>query len=183
MRAAEPSDAELVRRSLSGDHEAFGQLYDRHARLVRVVAADGGPAHMEDVVQETFLRAYRNLATLRAQDGFAHWLVGIARKVVREVRRKPAGTPLPAALPDYRPGPDTDTDNADEAGYLRALVARLPEQQRQAVQFFFLGRRDVHEVARLLGRSRSGTYALLREALATLSRWMGTGVSPGERKP
>jgi RNA polymerase sigma-70 factor (ECF subfamily) len=168
---------------LTGDHEAFGQLYDRHARLVRVVAADAGPARIEDVVQETFLRTYRNLVTLRAQDGFAHWLVGIARKVVREVRRKPAGTPLPAAAPDHRPDPATDTDNADEAAHLRALVARLPEQQRQAVQFFFFGRQDAHEVARLLGRSRSGTYALLREALATLARWLDAGVSPGERKP
>ena len=182
MRDVDPSDAELVRRSLSGDREAFGHLYDRHARRVRVVAADAGPARMEDVVQEAFLRAYRNLRTLRAHDGFAYWLIGIARKVVQETRRKPASQPLPAVVPDDRPGPATDADNADEAAHLRALVARLPEEQRQAVQFFFLNCRDVAEVARLLGRSRSGTYALLRQAVRTLAQWMGAGVSPGEVK-
>ncbi len=182
MRDVDPSDAELVRRSLSGDREAFGQLYDRHACRVQVVAADAGPARGEDVVQEAFLRAYRNLSTLRARDGFAFWLVGIARKVVQETRRKSSSEPLPAVLPDDRPGPSTDVDNADEAAHLRALVARLPEEQRQAVQFFFLSRRDVAEVARLLGRSRSGTYALLRQAVGTLAGWMGAGISPGEVK-
>jgi RNA polymerase sigma-70 factor, ECF subfamily len=182
MRAQDPTDAELVRGALSGDREAFGQLYDRHARRVRVVAADAGPARLEDVVQEAFLRAYRNLAALRRPDCFAFWLVGIARKVVKETRRKPAGEPLPAVVPDARPGPNTEADNADEAAHLRALVARLPEEQRQAVQFFFLSRRDVSEVAQLLGRSRSGTYALLRKAVNTLARWMGAGVSPREVK-
>jgi RNA polymerase sigma-70 factor (ECF subfamily) len=179
MRAADPPDAELVRRTLSGDREAFALLYDRHARLVWAVAADAGPARGEDVVQETFLRSYRNLRSLRTPDDFAYWLVGIARKVVREVRRRPAGTPLAAAVPDGRPGPTADADDADEAAHLRALVDRLPEEQRQAVQFFFLSGRGVMEVARLLGRSRSGTYALLRRAVGTLARWMGAGVPPG----
>ncbi len=179
MRAADPPDAELVRRTLSGDREAFALLYDRHARLVRVVAADAGPGRGEDVVQETFLRAYRNLRSLRAPCDFAYWLVGIARKVVREVRRRPAGSPLPAAVPDGRPGPGAGADDADEAAHLRALVGRLPEEQRQAVRLFFLKGRDAAEVARLLGRSRSGTYALLRRAVGTLARWMGAGVPPG----
>jgi RNA polymerase sigma-70 factor (ECF subfamily) len=135
MRDADPSDAELVRRSLSGDRETFALLYDRHARLVRVVAADAGPARGADVVQETFLRAYRNLRSLRSPGDFSYWLVGIARKVVREARRRPAGGPLPAAVPDGRPGPGADADDADEAAHLRALVDRLPEEERRAVQY------------------------------------------------
>ena len=59
-------------------------------------------------------------------------------------------------------------------------MARLPEGQRQAVQFFFLGGRDAGAVARLLGRSRSGTYALLRQGVCTLARWMGANPAPGE---
>src|SRR5262245_48169265 len=99
MRADDPTDAELVRRTLAGDREAFAQLYDRHARLVRAVAADAGPGRSDDAVQETFLRAYRGLADLRSPDAFAGWLVGIARKVVRETHRRPGAAPLPADLP------------------------------------------------------------------------------------
>ncbi|MGL4555829.1 MAG: RNA polymerase sigma factor, partial [Gemmataceae bacterium] len=113
---------------------------------------------------------YRSLADLRSPDAFAPWLAGICRTVVREGRRRPAAAPLPADLPDGRAGPDAE--RADEAAHLLALVARLPAEQAQAVRSFFLAGRDANEVARQLGRSRSGTYALLRDALTTLNRWM-----------
>src|SRR5262249_60528847 len=84
------SDAELVNRVLAGDREAFGRLYDRYARLVRAVAFDAGRdlAAVQDIVQESFLRSFRQLSTLRARDRFGPWVVGIARQVVREYRRQ-----------------------------------------------------------------------------------------------
>jgi RNA polymerase sigma-70 factor (ECF subfamily) len=178
----DPSDAELVSRTLSGDRAAFARLYDRYARLVRAVAADAGRGRLDDVTQEVFLRAYRNLSVLRTTDRFSSWLVGIARKVVREGRRRPAGEPLPDSVVDPGPPPATAVEDADEAEHLLALVDRLPEEQRQAVRFFFLGGRDAEQVARLLGRSRSGAYALIRQAVGALARWMGADSPQGEVK-
>jgi RNA polymerase sigma-70 factor (ECF subfamily) len=183
MTEADPPTADLVRRSLSGDHDAFARLYDRSARLVRAVAADAGRQRVEDVTQEVFLRAYRNLAGLRAPDRFSWWLVGIARKVVRESRRRPAGEPLPDDVPNQEPPPAAAVEDADEAEHLLGLVARLPEEQRRAVQFFFLCGRDANQVARLLGRSRSGAYALIRQGVGVLARWMGAARRTGEVKP
>ena len=59
MSQSEPSDVDDVRRTLAGDREAFGRLFDRHARLVRaiVVAVSGDFGSVEDLTQETFLRA------------------------------------------------------------------------------------------------------------------------------
>ena len=84
-----PSDAELVRQALAGDREAFGQLYDRHARQVRAVVAavSGDWSDVEDMTQECFLRAYRKLATLRDPERVGPWLAGFARQVARERRR------------------------------------------------------------------------------------------------
>ncbi len=58
MEPTANSDAELVAESLAGDREAFGQLYDRHARLVRavVVAASGDWPSVDDMTQACFLR-------------------------------------------------------------------------------------------------------------------------------
>lgn len=179
MTDADPPDTDLVRRTLAGDRDAFARLYDRYARLVRAVAADAGPSCAEDVVQEVFLRAYRNLKTLRATDRFVPWLVGIARHVTWKARRLPADNPLPDAIPDGRLSAEDAAAGQDEVAHLLALVARLPEEERLAVQFFFLNDRDVTETARLLGRSRSGTYALLRKAIGMLTRWMGAGIPPG----
>jgi RNA polymerase sigma-70 factor (ECF subfamily) len=99
-----PTDAELVRRTVAGDRDAFARLYDRYARLVRAVAGDAGPGRAEDISHDVFLRAYRAIAALRATDRFAPWLVGIARRVVQEARRRPPGNRYRATSPaDNRP--------------------------------------------------------------------------------
>jgi RNA polymerase sigma-70 factor (ECF subfamily) len=179
---SDPPDADLVGRTLSGDRDAFARLYDRYARLVRAVAADAGRGRIDDVTQEAFLRAYRNLGSLRAADRFSSWLVGIARKVVLEDRRRPGVEPLPDLVVDPGLRPGAAVEDADEVEHLLALVARLPQEQRQAVRFFFLAGRDAEQVARLLGRSRSGAYLLIRQAIGALARWMGADRSRGEVK-
>ena len=172
METREPSDDDLVRRTLAGDREAFAVLHQRYARLAQAVAADLGPdrSRTDDAVQETFLRAYRGLGRLRDPSRFGPWLAGIARQVVREQRRRRRMEPLPDAVPDPRP-PTAEAD--DEQACLLAHVAALPEEARLAVRLFFLTGRGAEETARLLGRSRSATYRLLREAVARLARSMG----------
>jgi RNA polymerase sigma-70 factor (ECF subfamily) len=165
-------DAELVARTLAGDREAFGRLYDRHARLVRAVALGAGPAtDAQDLTQECFLRAYRNLPALREPSSFGPWVVGIARQLVREQRRR--RRPDRLALDPPAPAPPRSADDADEIAHVLGLVSRLPEEERLAVHFFFLNEHDVGQTARLLNRSRSGTYALLKRACARLTRRLG----------
>jgi RNA polymerase sigma-70 factor (ECF subfamily) len=170
---ADPPDREVVRRVLAGDRESFALLYDRYARLVLAVVADA------DLAQETFLRAFRGLGSLRDPDRPAPWLVGIARQVASEARRRRPW----AGLPDDLPGrPEPSADDADEVAHLRHLVSQLPADQQEAVRLFFLSERDVHTTARLLGRSRSGTYLLLQTAVATLARWLAADHPAGEAK-
>ncbi|MBP3956812.1 sigma-70 family RNA polymerase sigma factor [Gemmata sp. G18] len=175
-----PTDAELVRRTVAGDRDAFARLYDRYARLVRAIAGDAGPDRAEDVTHDVFLRAYRSITALRDADRFAPWLVGIARRVVQETRRRPVREPLSSDVADGRPPAEHSIDDADERAHVLALVSRLPEEERRAVQFFFLSGRDGTETARLLGRSRSGTYALINRAVGILARWMGADHTAGE---
>jgi RNA polymerase sigma-70 factor (ECF subfamily) len=158
--------SELVQLAQTGNVEAFGHLYDRTARLIRAVATDAGSDMAEDVTHDTFLRAYRSLGTLKDPERFVPWLVGIARLIVKERRRVRRFDLLPSELPAKHQSLDDDTDE------LLALVARLPEDERLAVRFFFLNERSIDETARLLDRSRSGTYAILQRAKAKLARWL-----------
>ena len=171
-----PPTAELVRRARAGDAAAFGLLYDRTIRLVRAVAADAGAGEADDVAHDAYLRAYRNLGTLHEPERFAAWLVAIARLVVRERRRGRRFEPLGAEVPARAEGGGADAE--DIAELLRA-VARLPEEERLAIRFFFLNERSIAETADLLGRSRSGTYAVLQSARSKLARWLTEcGVNP-----
>jgi RNA polymerase sigma-70 factor (ECF subfamily) len=178
-------DAELVARTLAGDREAFGRLYDRYARLVRAVAFDAGrdPATAQDLTQESFLRAFRQLPTLRARERFGPWVVGIARQVALEFRRRRRPERLGDADPPATDGTAVPADDTDEVEHVLRLVSRLPEQERLAVHFFFLNERGVNETARLLDLSRSGTYALLKRACGRLARWMDVPEPRREAQP
>lgn len=169
----EPADAELVDLVLHGQHEAFGILYDRYARLARAIAGDAGGdwSTVQDLTQETFLRAFRSLPTLRDKSRFGPWLAGIARQVVLERRRSRPFALLPQELAHAEAPPGVDA--ADEIAVLLRQVARLPEEQREAVRHYFLSQRNADETARAMGRSRSGVYALLKQACLTLAEWMG----------
>jgi RNA polymerase sigma-70 factor (ECF subfamily) len=165
----QPTNDELVQRAVAGDIPAFGTLYDRTVRLVRAVAADAGPDAADDVTHDTFLRAYRTLHTLRDPRRFAPWVVGIARLVVFERRRARRFDPLPEHIPAQTL---TDGESQDDIQELLRLVAKLPEEERLAIRFFFLNQRSIEETARLLNRSRSGTYAVLKRAKSRLAQWL-----------
>ncbi len=165
----QPTNDDLVRRAIAGDVPAFGLLYDRTVRLVRAVALDAGSDAADDVTHDTFLRAYRALSTLRDPARFAPWLVGIARLVVSERRRARRFHPLPEQISTQA---STDIETDEDTQELLRLVARLPDEERLAIRFFFLNERSIEETARLLNRSRSGTYAVLQRAKTRLARWL-----------
>lgn len=181
MQPHEPNTADLVDQTLRGDHQAFGQLYDRYARLVRAVvgAVSADRPTAEDMTQEVFLRAYRKLAELRDPDRFGPWIVGIARHVARERRRTLHRDRHDFVDTDALSASATDTATNDDVAsrlqhdeqltQLRRQLETLPERERAAIHAFYLNEQNAPEAAELLGLSRSGFYALLKRAMTRLA--------------
>lgn len=116
-RQDEPSDAQLVARSLAQDQAAFGQLIDRHASAIvnlsyRMV---GNRAEAEDLAQETFFAAYKALSTFRADSKFSTWLYRIATNKCKDWLRV------------KRPGQGQYDLDADESLDLYVTEDRTPE--------------------------------------------------------
>ena len=176
MHNDEPTDADLVAQTLSGNREAFGCLYDRHARLVRAVVygvALDWPM-VQDLAQESFLRAYRNLARLREPDRFRAWIVGIARQVARERKRglrrdRHEFVGDGALLIESTLDTAGEAAAADEIELVMQKLALLPEREQLAIHLFFLEDRDANKAADHVRLSRSGFYALIERALARLA--------------
>src|SRR5262244_1935490 len=89
-------DAELVAACLSGDREAFGRVVERYQRLLCSLAysATGNLSESEDLAQEAFVDAWRQLHTLREAEKLRPWLCGILRHKVGRLRRASGQEPV-----------------------------------------------------------------------------------------
>ena len=146
--------AELVMRAQRGDHGAFERLaaasIDRLYALAHRVIGDSGAA--EDAVQETLVRAWRDIRALRDPDRWDAWLyrvlVNACRDSLRRKRRQPATISI--AELDLAGGDDevTRVDRRDELN--RAFQRLTPEHRMALAMHFYLGMRP-GEIALTLG--------------------------------
>jgi RNA polymerase sigma-70 factor (ECF subfamily) len=82
-------DAMWVAAARDGDRAAFGQLYERYARMVHgVLLSKVAVGDVDDLVQDVFIRALRRLSTLRETASFGAWLAAIARNVANDYHRQ-----------------------------------------------------------------------------------------------
>ena len=155
MERAAIDDRDVVNRVLAGETEAFALLVERwQIPLVNLAwryCRDRGRA--EEMAQEAFLRAWRNLAQWRGDSAFSTWLFALAANFYRtELRRIPAGMKSLdeiAEPPDERLSPGV-LDNARRDEAIRRAVLALPEKYRDAVLLFYFHDQDVTAAARTL---------------------------------
>lgn len=112
----EPSDGDLWARSCAGDREAFGLLFERHARAIYnyCFRRVGNWATAEDLLSVVFLEAWRRREKRLPPDKILPWLYGIATNVVRNQRRSERRFAVALGrMPSVEPQPDF-ADRADE---------------------------------------------------------------------
>lgn len=153
--ASDVSDAMLVSSFRAGDERAATELVRRHAGpLGRFLYASGAPeADLEDLVQETFLKAFRALDGWRGDASFRSWLFRIGGNLRKDWFRRDRGKVVVSLL-------DTDlTDRADPAGEaeareagerIREGIAKLPRLQREVFLMRTQQAMDYQEIAAAL---------------------------------
>src|SRR2546426_4870109 len=112
--AAVPTDAALIAAWHGGDEPAAAELVRRHARaLARFLAGAGAlEADVDDLVQETFIRAFRALRRFRGQCQFRTWLMTIGGNVLKDAHRRSRRARVVPLGDDLR---DTDGDPHEQA--------------------------------------------------------------------
>ena len=179
MHAEEPklADGELVRLSTEGSREAFSLLVTRYARTVRAVflARLGRHRDLEDMVQETFLRAFRGLSRLQQRDRFAPYLHRIAQNLSVDHLRRPSRQARSLDEVDLEPVAATATGDPDEDRMqrLRQQVGRLPEALREAVLLFYFENLSYAQMAQLLGVTEAAVNQRLSRARRRLRDGLG----------
>lgn len=131
MTALEVSEDDdgLVRAAAAGDRAAFGELYVRNARMVHgILLARVPPAEADDLVQDVFLAAMRQLRGLRTVAAFRGWLAAIARNRAMDHFRQPRPQ---ASLDENMNHQGHARDTAIAALETLDLIRRLPEAYRE----------------------------------------------------
>jgi RNA polymerase sigma factor (sigma-70 family) len=135
----EPSDARLWARSRAGDVDAFGLLFDRHARLIYnyCFRRIGNRATAQDMLSMVFLEAWRRRHKELPPDKVLPWLYGVVTNVVRHQRRSERRYAAALSrLPKAGAEPDFADDSVERLDYERhaqkalALLRRLPEREQ-----------------------------------------------------
>ncbi len=134
-RDGEPSDVALIARWRGGDERAATILVERHAPAVsRFVASMGERAEVDEVVQDTFVRAFGSIDRFREASSLRTWLFSIARNLCRDRARASRRAPLVVAIDETHALAADDPLSAAVAteteGRVRAAMEGLTETQR-----------------------------------------------------
>jgi len=157
------SSADLVTRVCQGDADAFRLIFERYSRpvisFIYDMVNDRGLA--EELTQETFVRAYRAIHTMRAETKLSTWLFGIARNVARESLRARARATSHVDLADKSVMDISDKKPEPVAGLLskelneliRRSLAALDEDKRLVFTLKVLHQCSYEEIAAITGFS------------------------------
>ena len=157
MRGAQQNDADLVAKSLAGDQDAFRQIVERHQSLICSLAycATGSVSQSEDLAQETFIAAWKDLAELREPSKLRSWLCSMVRFRIRSQFRRQGREPIhaaesleevdSAAAPEVPPA-DQAIANEEMAILWRQLEC-IPEMYREPLVLFYRGHQSIETVA------------------------------------
>jgi RNA polymerase sigma-70 factor (ECF subfamily) len=125
-----PQEATLVRAAQSGDRVAFGTLYQEYGRLIHgVLLAHVTYQDAEDLMQDVFMKALKQLPKLREPAAFAGWLIAIARRTATDYLRTRRTT--------FQAGPFLagSVEPDGEAFAILEVIQRLPESYRETLIF------------------------------------------------
>ena len=160
-----PPDAVLAAAYQRGDERAAAELVRRHAAAVaRFLYSSGEPsAELDDLMQDTFFRAFRALDTWRGQASIRSWLFAIAGNLLRDELRKGKGRRLLSLsdrdIPD-RADPFGELAAAEAEQRMRDGLARLPRLQREVFLLRAQEGSDYAEIAAALGTTPGAARVL-----------------------
>jgi len=177
-----PEEMELFHRLQSGDVEAVRILFEEYRpRVYRVCLHYTGNAEdARDIVQETFVRAFRAVGQFRGDSALATWLTRIAMNLCLNLRRdRRTATNLldqreesvRENMPPVAPrGPEEELGRREMAERIQRLVSTLPRRERMAFVMKFYNDMKIREISEAMSISEGTVKSFLHRAVVTLRK-------------
>jgi RNA polymerase sigma-70 factor, ECF subfamily len=164
---AERPDAHLIHEVLAGRRDLYAVLVRRYERHLHAAAWAILRDHhtAEDVTQDTFIKAYSKLATLRTGRSFGPWLLAIVRRTATDRARIKNRRILVAVPPET---PSLDAPAEEDAAFVLGALGHIPEREQQIVLLRYFDGLAVAEIASRLGCPVGTVTKRLTRALGRL---------------
>jgi RNA polymerase sigma-70 factor, ECF subfamily len=194
----EVTDAAVVAQVLAGDRDAFRVLVERHSRSIfRVIyRMTGNQQDTEELVQETFLRAYKNLERFELRANFSTWLYRIAvnrtldflsarrthmqtKDTYQIVDQPDAEESNQVQLPTSTPGPDRLLLSAEMKRKIAGALGLLTPAERVAFTMRHMEGRSIEEISQTLNLKASAAKNSVFRAVQKLRQQLEPYASPG----
>ncbi len=172
VRVMNSTDEQIVSRTLAGDRDAFGELVHKYQQMVFAYAFQKlrNEVDAQDVMQEVFLRAYRNLYALRHPHRFRSWLYAIMSNECNRWLARAAKTRRHQVQLAQSSGDDLRVEPAHTVpteGWrvdLEQAISTLSDENRVAVSMFYMGDCSLKEISEFLGVSVNTVKTKLHRA-------------------
>ena len=177
------SDTQLIQRVLNGDDTAFSELVKKYQKQVHALAwRKIGDFHIaEEITQDTFLKAYQKLRTLKKPQRFASWLYVIAanrcntwlhKKHFRAqlLKNKGGARPEKASYSEYVVEENERISMESQREVVKKLLAKLPESERTVMTLHYFAEMSCAEIGVFLGVSANTIKSRLRRAQQRLKK-------------
>ena len=181
----QPSDDQLLSEARSGNRQAFGELCLRYSGMLRqkIFQIVRHPEDAEDLLQETFLRAYQHLQTFRGASSISTWLVAIGTNVSLMLLRKRKGLrkyscevvaedgeTIVMEFRDPAPDPEQCYMMSQTSQRLKYAASRLSPQLRNLLEMYYKSELRLKDVAKILGVSEATAKSRMLRARGRLRR-------------
>jgi RNA polymerase sigma-70 factor (ECF subfamily) len=183
-RSAEELEAErLMIAAAQRDRAAFAPLYERYVDQIYAYAhtLTRNRELAEDVTASTFAKAIEDLPRFEWRGvPYSAWLYRVAANLVARQGRRPAWVDIDSHQPVDGESPEVIVEQRDREATVRAAVAMLPDDQRQAVLLRFGGDLRNREIGEVMGRSEGAVKLLTFRAMTSLRKELGAPL-PAQR--
>ena len=201
MKTSTPirSEAEIIAAILAGETQLYHELIRPYERSVYMMALSymKNEADAEDVAQEAFIKAFRNLSTFRGDAKFSTWLISITLNEARNRLRRQSivrmqsldeppdedGAVSPALFRDWREIPSEAVEREEVRTLIKRAVETLPEIYRQVFLLRDVEELDVNETAQALSISISNVKVRLHRARMMLQKELAPQLKTINRAP
>src|SRR5688572_13277715 len=169
----EPSDTELIARWKVGDQAAAAALVERHAQaLARFAVSCGARDEVEELVQDTFVRAFGSLDGFRGESSFRTWLFTIERRLLLDRRRAEKRRPASQEIAEDDVATEYDALDGmvagESAARVRGAIARLTPTQREVFVLRTTEGLSYKEIAKMVGSTEGAARVHYHNAMRTI---------------